>query len=102
MLEKDIESKLRKSVMALGGLCLKWVSPGYVGVPDRILLLPGGTIFFVELKAPGKKERKRQGYVQAVLRGLGFKVYSSVDSEEKIAAIVNDCKEALRTNGKAI
>ena len=51
-LEKDIEQKLRKMVEKHGGLCLKWVCPGWTGVPDRIVLLPGGRIIFVETKRP--------------------------------------------------
>lgn len=88
MLEKAIESKLRKGIKAIGGMCLKWESPGFTGVPDRIILLPGGRVFFVETKAPGKKERKRQEYVHKQLRKLGFTVYATVDSEEKVQAIV--------------
>jgi hypothetical protein len=51
-LEKDIEQTLVKMVRKRGGLCLKWVCPGWAGVPDRIVLLPGGKIIFVELKRP--------------------------------------------------
>lgn len=90
--ESYYENKLRIGVKNLGGLCLKFVSPGFVGVPDRIILLPGGRILFAETKAPGKTERKRQGYVQALLRKLGFTVYSSVDSMEKISAVLDDCR----------
>lgn len=88
MLEKDIERKLKKRVEALGCMCLKFESPGYTGVPDRIVLMPGGEAFFVELKAPGKKERPRQEYVQHQFRKLGFIVVSSVDSEDGINRIV--------------
>lgn len=58
-LEKDIERKLRTMVESHGGLCLKWVCPGWAGVPDRIVLLPGGRALFVELKRPkdGKVSR---------------------------------------------
>lgn len=52
MLEKEIESKLRKAVEQQGGRCLKWICPGWSGVPDRIVLLPGGRIVFVETKRP--------------------------------------------------
>lgn len=52
VLEKEIEAKLRKAVAKHGGQCLKWVCPGWSGVPDRIVLLPGGRIVFVELKRP--------------------------------------------------
>jgi len=100
MLEKDIESKLRKPIKALGGRCLKFETPGYTGVPDRIILLPGARVVFVETKQPGKKERRRQELVQAELRALGFTVYSTVDSKAKIDAIVNACREAV--NGKSL
>ena len=86
--ESDIEKRLRLGVKKLGGLCLKWVSPGFTGVPDRIILLPGGRVVFVELKAPGKHERPRQRIVQEALRYLGFIVYSSVDSKEKVDRIL--------------
>lgn len=51
-LEKEIEKKLRIAVEKRGGRCLKWVCPGWSGVPDRIVLLPGGLIHFVETKRP--------------------------------------------------
>ena len=100
MLEKDIERKLIKPIRSLGGLCLKFVTPGFTGVPDRIILLPGGMIRFVETKQPGKKERARQRLVHGLLRKLGFIVYSTVDSAEKIDRIIADCTEAV--NGKSI
>lgn len=96
MLEKDIERKLKKRVEALGCMCLKFESPGYTGVPDRIVLMPGGGAFFVELKAPGKKERPRQEYVQQQFRNLGFIVVSSVDSNEAINKVVRLCKAYLQ------
>lgn len=101
MLEKDIERKLHKGVKALkhGALCLKFESPGFNGVPDRIILLPGANVIFVELKKPGEKERVRQLYVQGLLRDLGFEVYSSVDSLEYVDAILNRCKEVLQSEG---
>jgi hypothetical protein len=51
-LEKDIEKKLRDQVKALGGRCVKWTCPGWRGVPDRIVLMPGSRIYFVETKRP--------------------------------------------------
>lgn len=101
MLEKEIERRLRDGVKAAGGLCLKWESPGYTGVPDRMILLPGGRILFVELKAPGKKERPRQRLVQQILTRLGFKVFSSVDSPDKVRAIIDICREAA-ADGKTV
>ena len=100
MQEKDVEARLRDGIRAIGGLCLKWVSPGFTGVPDRIILLPGGLVCFAETKAPGKTERPRQRVVQELLRRLGFTVYSSVDSYERVQAIVQECREAI--HGKSV
>ena len=89
MIESDIEKYLKRRVERdLHGRCWKWVSPGRRGVPDRIVLLPGGVVFFVELKAPGEKERPDQVYTQGLLRGLDLIVYSSVDSKQKVDEIV--------------
>ncbi|MGT2755396.1 VRR-NUC domain-containing protein [Streptococcus ovis] len=69
--EKDIENYLKKKCK---GLCLKFTSPGTVGVPDRIVILPTG-IFFVEVKAPGKKPRPSQIAIHRKLERLGHKVW---------------------------
>ena len=55
MREKTIEQKFVAAVKAAEGLALKFISPGFDGVPDRIVLLPGGKMAFVEVKAPGGK-----------------------------------------------
>ena len=72
-LEKDIEKKLRQMVERHGGLCLKWVCPGWSGVPDRIILLPGGRIMFAETKRPksGKVSRLQEWWIDR-LRRYGF------------------------------
>lgn len=71
--EKDIEKKLRKMVEQHGGLCLKWVCPGWAGVPDRIVLLPGGRVVFVELKRPnGGQVAALQEWWAGRLAKLGF------------------------------
>ena len=89
MTEKNIEQKLVKAVKALGGLPLKFVSPCFDGMPDRLILLPGGKIAFVEVKAPGKKPRPLQLARHKLLRDLGFKVYV-LDSLAGIKKIVSD------------
>ena len=75
MREKEIEKKLTQAVKCMGGLALKFISPGYDGVPDRIVLFPGGRIAFVEVKAPGKTLRPLQVRRKRQLESLGFKVY---------------------------
>ena len=72
-LEKDIERALVGMVKRHGGLCLKWVCPGWAGVPDRIILLPGGRIFFAEVKRPkGGRVGKLQDWWREKLSDLGF------------------------------
>lgn len=75
-LEREIEEKLRKMIEQHGGRCLKWTCPGWAGVPDRICLLPGGRVVFVETKRPkGGVLAKRQEKWAKILTGLGFKYY---------------------------
>lgn len=90
MLESSVEKYLVEQIRLHGGLCWKWVCPGHAGVPDRIVLLPGGRIIFVETKAPGKKERPLQEYIHGRLRKLGFSVYGSVDTKERVREVVNE------------
>ncbi len=97
MLEKDIEKKLHTGIKELkhGALCLKFESPGFTAVPDRMILLPGEKVIFVETKKPGKKERARQEYVQGLFRALGFEVYSTVDNKAYVQDILQRCKEVI-------
>lgn len=81
MLEKEIEKKLVNIVKRHGGLCLKWVCPGWAGVPDRIVLLPGGRVIFVELKRPeGGVISSRQRWWAHKLTLLGFDHYYLYDA----------------------
>ena len=83
-LEKEIERKLKVLVEGrLGGACLKWVCPGWSGVPDRIVLLPGGRVCFVELKRPeGSKVEPLQIWWKRRLENLGFRVWHIHTIEE--------------------
>lgn len=74
MREKDIENYLRGQVKKAGGKAYKFESPGNDGVPDRLVVFPGNRIFFVELKAPGKKPRPLQVKQMNDLKKFGCKV----------------------------
>lgn len=86
--ETKLENKLVKEVRRAGGLALKLVSPGYTGLPDRLLLIAFGHVGFVEVKAPGKKPRKLQLARHRQLRKLGFKVFV-LDDETQIGGIID-------------
>lgn len=89
MREKDIELKLKKEVEKIGGLSLKFTSPGMAGVPDRLVLLPKGKMCFIELKAPGKKLRPIQIKRKEQLEGLGFQVYV-IDDISQVGGILDE------------
>lgn len=73
--ERDIEAALVDAIKQLGGKAIKLLSPGSGGLPDRMILLPGGRLYFVELKAPGKKPSRLQLHVMEQLRQLGFSTH---------------------------
>lgn len=93
MREKTIESKLIKAVKSMGGLSPKFVSPGLDGVPDRLVLLPGGNMAFIEVKAPGETMRPLQVRRKRQLESLGFSVYC-IDSPEQIGGILSEIQSA--------
>jgi hypothetical protein len=83
MREKAIEAHLQKRVKELGGRAYKFESPGNAGVPDRIVLLPGGKVFFIEMKAPGKKSTVLQQKQQTRIKNLGNQVLV-IDTKEGV------------------
>ena len=86
--EKEIEAKLVSFVKKAGGLAVKFWAISFVGFPDRIVLMPGGKVWFVEVKKPGKKPSKIQAYVHEQLRTLGFSVLV-VDSPDEVTNFIN-------------
>ena len=92
-LEKDLEKKLREAVERRGGRCLKWVCPGWSGVPDRILLLPGGRVIFVETKRPkGGRATPLQKKWRDWLQELGFTHYFIFNTDQ-LAAVLQTIDE---------
>jgi len=91
--EKTIEQKLVRAVKMMGGLAPKFVSPGLDGVPDRIILLPGGKLAFAELKADGKKLRPLQVRRKRQLEALGFSVYC-IDGADQIGGVLGEIQSS--------
>lgn len=86
--ESRIEKYLVKKVKNKGGIAFKFISTGNAGVPDRIVLLPEGDIFFVELKVKGKKPTKIQEVIHHKIRNLGIDVYV-IDDVESINCLID-------------
>ena len=93
MREKTVEAKLVKAVKDRHGLAPKFISPGLDGVPDRLVLLPGGKFAFIELKAEGKMMRPLQVRRKRQLEALGFSVYC-IDRAEQIGGIRDEIQTA--------
>ena len=91
MREKMLEHKLTIAAKNMGGIALKFVSPGIDGMPDRIVLLPDGHVGFVEVKSMGCKPRPLQLARHRLLRGLCFKVYL-LDNEQQIGGILDEIR----------
>ena len=89
--EKKLEQKLVTAVRNIGGLALKFVSPGCDGVPDRLILIAYGKVAFVEVKAKGKKPRPIQIRRINQIKNLGFLVFI-LDDEKDIPSIIQQVK----------
>lgn len=89
MREKTVESKFTSAVKAKGGLAVKFTSPGFNGMPDRLVMFPGGRIAFVEVKAPGETPRPLQRSRLKLLKRLGFKAFV-LDNTSDIPKIIEE------------
>lgn len=87
--ERQIEKRFKREVEVRGAKAYKFVSPGLKGVPDRLVLFPGGKAVFAELKRPGETPRPLQEKRAAELRALGFQVYA-IDSVEGVQAFIQE------------
>lgn len=91
VLEKDIERQLVLEIRKMGGLCLKFTSPGLRGVPDRIVILPGGKISFVETKTKGGRLSHQQQAVLARFSRLGAD-WSVVATPAQLDIFLEHCR----------
>lgn len=86
MRESAVERYLVKQVKAAGGFTAKWTSPASSGLPDRVVVIAGSTVF-VEVKAPGKEPRPLQLARHREIERAGGKVLV-IDSKEGVDAMV--------------
>lgn len=89
--EKVFERTLSKYVDDAGGVAVKLLSQFLRGLPDRMFLLKGGIVVFVEFKSTGKKPTKIQEYVHKRIQALGFTVLvvDSVETYEKAKNLID-------------
>lgn len=91
--EVSIESHLRKSVKKASGMCVKLNPFGYVGIPDRIVLLPGGVLVFVECKKPrNAKIARLQTWWADRLMKMGFS-HRYVFTREDVDVLLKEFSE---------
>lgn len=88
MRESAIERYFVSRAQLLGGRVIKLNSASMNGLPDRMVLMPEGRIYFVELKAPRKKPRPLQKAVHSMLMNMGFNVFV-IDTKEKVGEFIN-------------
>jgi hypothetical protein len=88
--ESEIERKVCEYAKKLGCYVRKFSSPGHRGVPDRLLITPCGTVFFIEFKTPTGKlsELQKDEIAQINRRGLRVYVIDSVDQGIEVLTIV--------------
>jgi hypothetical protein len=100
-MEKDIETYVRVEIEKMGGKVIKWVSPGNTGVPDRIVLLPGGTIYFVEFKDERGRVSALQKYWLDLLFDMGFKalIIKGMKQARLFVTVVRDFLEGGASDG---
>lgn len=101
MAERDVEARLVRGVRKLGGVCWKWVSPGRVGVPDRIALLPHGVVAFVEVKDDDGQVSRQQELTLREIGNLGHNVYV-VHGAEAVDLLLERMAEAVEFMRRSI
>ena len=91
--EKNLEARLVREIERRGGMALKYTSQYHRGIPDRVILMPYGRIYFVELKSTGKKPTKLQAHAIDEINSLGFPAWiidSTPELERLLLCIDNE------------
>lgn len=94
MRERDIEKWLRRQIESMGGLAFKFTSPGNDGVPDRLAVLPGGLIYFIELKTDRGRLSPLQVWQQDRLRQLGVNV-AVIKGMDEAVEFIEEVRDAI-------
>lgn len=92
--ESKVERLLVEGARELGGMALKFISPGRAGVPDRLVVLPNGVVHFVELKADGGALSKQQERMIAKLREIGQTVLV-LYGEQEVRHYLDNLRELM-------
>lgn len=103
--ESGLEARLKREIEKRGGMCMKWVSPGTSGVPDRIVFLPGDRKYLVELKSPKYKLSRLSEVQKAIhkkLAGVGSKVWVVKTTDDLFTFLKYIDNEAKRRKNKDI
>lgn len=98
MSEKDIERRLVQGVKKLGGRAYKFVSPGNAGVPDRLVVLPGGAVLFVEVKTPSGRLSPSQRLQARELARMGAHVFIVWGAQE-VDMFLQACRDKYIKGG---
>ncbi len=91
--ESSLERRFAKAVRRSGGMAFKFVSPGFDGMPDRLVVMPGGKAAFVEVKAAGERPRRLQAARHRMLEALGMRVFV-LDGDGQIGGIIDAIRSA--------
>ena len=95
MLESQIERRLMQGVKTMGGKAYKFTSPGNIGVPDRLVILPGGQMLFAELKTDSGRLSPNQVLQISILRRLGAEVYE-VRGQSGVEDFLQVCRQKIK------
>lgn len=86
-MERTIERALVRECRRRGWLALKFTSPGLIGLPDRLVLLPGGQVVFLEVKQPGGRVSRQQQLWLERLTALGVPAHVVWSAEEAMEVL---------------